>query len=88
MTFDYRRHGSTMINEARSSYHRWYRELRRKHAALYARDRELARESDVGLVERGIYRWWWGARPLPARLELALQALLWSRKSRHQPGEA
>jgi glycosyltransferase involved in cell wall biosynthesis len=88
VTFDYRRHGSTMINAARSNYHRWYRELRRKHAALYARDRDLARESHVGPVERAVYRWWWGARPLPAPLELFLQSLLWRRGSGHQTGEA
>jgi glycosyltransferase involved in cell wall biosynthesis len=88
ITFDYRRHGATMISGARSDYQRWYRQLRRKHVALYARDRELARESDVGPIERAVYRWWWGARPLPARLELTLQALLWGRRSRHQEREA
>ena len=81
VTFDYRRHGASMNSGARGDYHRWYRRLRRKHAALYARDRELARESGVGPVERAVYRWWWGARPLPAWLELRLQALLWRLRS-------
>lgn len=82
VTFEYRKHGATMISGARSDYHRWYRQLRRKHAGLYARDQELARECDVGLIERVVYRWWWGARPLPAPVELGLQSLLWGRRSR------
>jgi glycosyltransferase involved in cell wall biosynthesis len=87
VTFDYRRHGATMNSGARGDYHRWYRQLRRKHAALYARDRELARESGIGPLERAVYRWWWGARPLPAGLELRLQALVWKLRSRRPQGE-
>ncbi len=69
----YRRHGSTMNADARSRYRHWYRMLRRKHPALYSRAgrRRLATESDLGLAGRLVYRWWWGARPLPARLEIA-----------------
>ena len=79
VTFLYRRHGSTMFTGARRQYRSWYRRLRRKHAGLYARAgrRRLARESQLGPVGRGVYRWVWGPRPLPARVEGALQALLW-----------
>jgi glycosyltransferase involved in cell wall biosynthesis len=79
-TFLYRRHATTTMNfAARASYRSWFRRLRRKHAALYApaARRRLAADSDMGLIGRGVYRWWWGARPLPARLEALLQSLLW-----------
>ncbi|MGH2896677.1 MAG: glycosyltransferase family 2 protein [Solirubrobacteraceae bacterium] len=79
VTLHYRRHGHTMYSDARAHYRSWYRRLRRKHAGLYGRQgrRRLARESDLGALGRGIYRWWWGARPVPARLEGALHAILW-----------
>ena len=78
VTLLYRRHGSTMFAGARLRYRATFRRLRRKHAALYARDgRWLAADSDLGVAGRLIYRWWWGWRPLPARVELALQAALW-----------
>jgi glycosyltransferase involved in cell wall biosynthesis len=82
VTLLYRRHGATRHMAARSNYRVWYRELRQKHAQLYARTgrRRLAAESDLGPVGRAVYRWWWGPRPLPARIELALQALLWRRR--------
>jgi glycosyltransferase involved in cell wall biosynthesis len=77
ITFEYRRHGQSMIADARREYHRWYAKLRAKHAPLYARRAEFAREYGVGPVGRAVYRWWWGARPLPARVEHALQSFLW-----------
>jgi glycosyltransferase involved in cell wall biosynthesis len=84
VTLMYRRHGHTMNLQARANYHSWYRRLRHKHAELYDRAgrRRLARESDLGPIGRAVYRWWWGARPLPARVEGALQALLWRPRSR------
>ena len=79
VTFMYRRHGSTRHIGARAQYRKWYRVLRRKHRELYASAgrRRLAAESDLSPIGRAVYRWWWGARPLPARMEVALQALLW-----------
>lgn len=77
VTFEYRRHGATMLSGARREYRSWYRRLRAKHAPLYARRHELARESALGLVGCAVYRWWWGARPLPARVEHALHTILW-----------
>jgi glycosyltransferase involved in cell wall biosynthesis len=79
LTFLYRRHGPTMNAGARADYHSWFRRLRRKHAELYGRagrDR-LAAESDLGPAGRAVYRWWWGARPVPARLERAAHAVIW-----------
>ncbi len=79
VTLMYRRHGSTNYTGARAQYRKSYRLLRRKHRDLYAPAgrRRLAAESDLGAAGRAVYRWWWGARPLPARVEGALQALLW-----------
>lgn len=77
VTFDYRRHGKTMMSGARRDYHKWYRRLRVRHAALYERSGELARQSGIGPVEQVIYRWWWGARPIPAGVEHALHRLIW-----------
>jgi glycosyltransferase involved in cell wall biosynthesis len=79
VTLFYRRHGTTRHMGARDNYRIWYRALRHKHRPLYTREqrRRLAAESDLRLVGRAVYRWWWGARPVPARLELALHELLW-----------
>jgi glycosyltransferase involved in cell wall biosynthesis len=78
VTLEYRRHGPTKLSADRRDYRHWYRRLREKHATLYARSAELARESDMSAPGRAMYRWWWGARPVPARLEHALHTLLWS----------
>jgi glycosyltransferase involved in cell wall biosynthesis len=78
-TFLYRRHGTTMISDARREYRRWYRLLRERHADLYGRRSELAAESDAGLLSRAVYRYFWGPRPLPASIEQRLQHLFFSR---------
>jgi glycosyltransferase involved in cell wall biosynthesis len=88
ITFEYRRHGSTMLSGARAGYREWYRRLRRKHAGLYARRAELARESDLGPAGRAVYRWWFGARPIPARLEHLLHSVLWGVANWRAPGDA
>jgi glycosyltransferase involved in cell wall biosynthesis len=79
VTLHYRRHGPTMFAGARSHYRASFRQLRRKHRALYASSQRhrLRAESDLGGLGRLVYRWWWGWRPLPARIELTLQSLLW-----------
>lgn len=79
VTYLYRRHGETMLAGARSDYRTTFRRLRRKHARLYSREqrRRLRADSDIGPAGRLAYRWWWGARPLPARVELALHSLFW-----------
>ncbi len=77
-TLMYRRHGSTMFTAARANYRTWYRRLRRKHASLYstAGRGRLAEESELSVVGRAVYRWWWGARPIPATLEARLHRLV------------
>lgn len=79
VTLLYRRHGRSRHLGARPHYRAIFRQLRRKHAALYGRTerRRLQAESRLGGAGRLIYRWWWGLRPLPARLEIALQSILW-----------
>jgi glycosyltransferase involved in cell wall biosynthesis len=79
VTFFYRRHGLSRHTGARRRYRATYRQLRRKHATLYGRAgrRRLRAQSELRSVGRLVYRWWWGWRPLPARVELALQAALW-----------
>jgi glycosyltransferase involved in cell wall biosynthesis len=79
VTLLYRRHGHTRHAAARPHYRSSFRQLRRKHAELYSADgrRRLLADSDLSFAGRLVYRWWWGSRPLPARLELVLQSLLW-----------
>lgn len=76
VTLLYRRHGVSTFSSDRAGYRRRWRALRRKHASLYRRRGELARRSELGPIGRLVYRGYWGPRPLPARLEQALYALL------------
>jgi glycosyltransferase involved in cell wall biosynthesis len=71
-TLEYRRHGDSKVGADRHAYRRTRRRLREKHAALYGSRGELARESTLGPGARLVYRWYWGPRPLPARVERAL----------------
>jgi hypothetical protein len=50
--------------------------LREKHAALFQREAELARASDAGVLERAIYRYFWGLRPVPPAVEQAVYRLV------------
>jgi glycosyltransferase involved in cell wall biosynthesis len=79
VTLFYRRHGMTMYADARAHYRMSFRQLRRKHRALYSRAgrRRVRAESSLGVVNRLVHRWWWGWRPLPARIELLLQSIFW-----------
>jgi glycosyltransferase involved in cell wall biosynthesis len=80
VTLEYRRHGESKVGGDRHAYRRMRRRLRQKHAALYASRRALARESSLGQVGRLVYRWYWGPRPLPARVERALYDAVFSRR--------
>jgi glycosyltransferase involved in cell wall biosynthesis len=82
VTFMYRRHGKTMLSGARREYRRWYHAIRAKHNDLYRRRRELARESDLGVVGRALYRFYWGPRPIPAVVESRMYQILWGRAHR------
>jgi glycosyltransferase involved in cell wall biosynthesis len=80
VTLEYRRHSASKVGGDRRAYRGTRRRLREKHAALYASRRELARDSSLGPFGRLVYRWYWGLRPLPARLERALYGLLFGRR--------
>jgi glycosyltransferase involved in cell wall biosynthesis len=69
VTHEYRKHESSMQEEKRRHYRQSYRQLRRKHAALFERRKEFAAESDLGPLNRLVYRTFWAWRPVPARLE-------------------
>lgn len=72
----YRRHRGSKLDVDRSAYRSGYRILRERHAGLYRRSDELARRSDLGPLGRLFYRTYWAWRPVPARLEQGLYALL------------
>jgi GT2 family glycosyltransferase len=76
VTLEYRRHGSAKLRADRRAYRQAWRSLRRKHAALYA-DERIARDSALGPVQRLAHRWFWGPRPMPAGVELALHRVVW-----------
>jgi hypothetical protein len=80
ITHEYRRAAVSKLARDRSHYRTLRRQLRAKHASLYRRRSELAKESDLGLPGRLVYRWFWGPRPVPARLEAALHRALWGRR--------
>jgi glycosyltransferase involved in cell wall biosynthesis len=72
VTLEYRKHERSGNAEHRSEYRRTYRRLRAKHAALFARSREFAAETDLGPAGRLLYRTYFAWRPVPARVEQAL----------------
>jgi glycosyltransferase involved in cell wall biosynthesis len=80
VTLEYRRHGDTKLVRDRGRYRTIYRQLRRKHAALYAQRSQLARASRLGVAGRLTHMLYWGPRPLPGRLEQALYRLRWGSK--------
>jgi glycosyltransferase involved in cell wall biosynthesis len=75
ITLEYRRHGETKLRRDRSRYREVYRQLRRKHAALYAGGVDSA----MGTTGKLMHRVYWGPRPIPARVESALYGLRWGR---------
>jgi glycosyltransferase involved in cell wall biosynthesis len=72
VTHEYRKHERSGNEEHRRRYRHVYRQLRAKHADLFARRREFARETDLGPLHRLTYRTYWAWRPIPARVEKAL----------------
>jgi GT2 family glycosyltransferase len=72
VTLEYRRHGESKVGGDRRAYRDTRKRLREKHARLYASRRSLAAESSLGPAGRLVYRWYWGPRPVPARIERAL----------------
>jgi glycosyltransferase involved in cell wall biosynthesis len=81
VTHEYRKHESSMQEDKRRRYREFYRQLRRKHADLFARRKEFAAQSYLGPLRRLVYRTYWAWRPIPARLEHALYSKVLFRKS-------
>src|SRR4051794_1603612 len=82
VTHEYRKHERSGEEEHRRRYRHVYRQLRAKHADLFARRREFAAESDLGPLHRLAYRTFWAWRPIPARLEKAIYRNVLFRRSR------
>jgi glycosyltransferase involved in cell wall biosynthesis len=86
VTHEYRKHERSGEEEHRRRYRRVYRQIRAKHAELFAHRREFAAETDLGPVQRLAYRTFWAWRPIPARLEKAIyRNLLFRRRAADQP---
>jgi glycosyltransferase involved in cell wall biosynthesis len=86
VTLEYRRRAGSKFGSDRRAYRGAVRRLRTKHAALYARRGELARETAMGPLGRAWHRAFWGARPVPAAVEAAVHRLLWRPDSAKRPG--
>jgi len=72
VTHEYRKHERSGEEEHRRRYRHVYRQMRAKHADLFARRGEFAAESRLGPAQRLVYRTFWAWRPIPARVEKAL----------------
>ncbi len=85
VVLDYRKHGRSGLEADRRRYRELYRRLRAKHASLFKRAPELARESDLGPTGRLAYRTFWAWRPVPAALERAAYSLLFRPRGDRRP---
>jgi glycosyltransferase involved in cell wall biosynthesis len=74
-TVEYRRHGSSKFS--RATYRTYFGKLRSKHRSLYESGSAAERDSELSALGRAAYRYFWGARPVPARVEQALYQFLW-----------
>ena len=72
VTVDYRRHEGSKHARDRPAYRKTFRQLREKHAGLYRHP-----PKGLGRLTRLWYRFFWGYRPVPARLESGLHRLFW-----------
>jgi glycosyltransferase involved in cell wall biosynthesis len=72
VTHEYRKHERSGNEEHRRRYRHVYRQLRSKHADLFARRKEFATETELGPAKRLVYRTYWAWRPVPARVEHAI----------------
>ncbi|HMI99763.1 MAG TPA: glycosyltransferase family A protein [Gaiellaceae bacterium] len=77
VTVEYRRHEASKHWRDRRSYRQAFRRLRAKHLELYINPPETR----LGPLGRLWYRWFWGYRPIPAVLELAVHRLRWGPKA-------
>jgi glycosyltransferase involved in cell wall biosynthesis len=87
VTHEYRKHERSGNEEHRRRYRRVYRQIRAKHADLFARRREFARQTDLGPLHRLAYRTYWAWRPIPAPIEKALYGRVLFRRSSREGAE-
>ena len=76
-TVEYRQHGNSKFGLDRAAYREYFGKLRNKHRSLYEPGSAADRDSQLSTLDRGVYRYFWGARPVPARVEQTLYSLLW-----------
>jgi glycosyltransferase involved in cell wall biosynthesis len=84
VTLEYRKHGANKQAVDRTRYRSMYRRVRKKHAALYNRRGQLARETGAGWLTRCVYRGFWGMRPVPAAVEKHFQASAWGKRGQQR----
>ena len=84
MTLLYRRHGPTMYTGARARYRTGTHgsETSIPSCTTGRAGGGWPPSHELGPIGRAVYRWWWGARPIPARVEGMLHSLLWRPGSR------
>jgi glycosyltransferase involved in cell wall biosynthesis len=82
VTHEYRKHERSGNEEHRRRYRHVYRQIRAKHAALFARRGEFAKQTDLGPLHRLAYRTYWAWRPIPAPIEKALYEKVLFRRNR------
>ena len=73
----YRKHGTSKYDADRAAYREYFGRLRDKHRSLYGDLRRMRQQSSLSFLQRQVYRWIWGMRPWPAKLEAALYSRLW-----------
>ena len=76
VVLEYRKHGQSSLAADRDVHRRLYRTIRRRHRQFFSRAPELARQSNLPLHQRLIYRTFWAWRPVPARVERAVYSRL------------
>jgi glycosyltransferase involved in cell wall biosynthesis len=76
----HRKHGGSKFSTDRLNYHADFAALKGKHRGLYGNLDRVASASELGAIERLLYRWVWGPRRWPAAAETALYSLLWRRR--------
>jgi glycosyltransferase involved in cell wall biosynthesis len=81
VTHEYRKHQRSGNEEHRRRYRHVYRQLRDKHAGLFARRREFAKQTPLGPLHRLAYRTYFAWRPIPAPVERALYSKVLFRRS-------
>ncbi len=69
VVLEYRKHDWSGVERDRARHRELFERMKARHPDLYAREREFARQTDLGPAGRAFYRTWWRYRPLPARLE-------------------